>query len=97
MQSWWPSRRRDCAARKASDAPKSVSASRIIRITPSVRWRGRSGLSLRECRGGGRTIRYADGGRRKDRKSVGSGKSVSVRVGLGGRRYIKTTKTKEII
>src|SRR3546814_13802689 len=30
-----------------------------------------------------------------DRKSVGEGKSVSVRVGLGGRRSIKKKKTRE--
>src|SRR3546814_19387419 len=33
--------------------------------------------------------RYDDHGKEKERKSVGEGKSVSVRVGLGGRRYNK--------
>src|SRR3546814_19932906 len=37
---------------------------------------------------------YRDVLRRLDRKSVVSGKSVSVRVDLGGRRFIKTKKKK---
>src|SRR3546814_11853872 len=36
----------------------------------------------------------ADAGRGQDRKSVGEGKSGSVRVDLGGRRTIKKKKTK---
>src|SRR3546814_14009777 len=44
---------------------------------------------------GGQAARFADGGAALadgDRKSVGEGKSVSVRVDLGGRRIIKKKK-----
>src|SRR3546814_16932642 len=49
------------------------------------------------CRGGGDRRRADDAlcaVRRQDRKSVVSGKSVSVRVDLGGRRIIKKKKVK---
>src|SRR3546814_7165253 len=46
-------------------------------------------LEEREVGAGARTDRTGPAGFLGDRKSVGSGKSVSVRVGLGGRRIIQ--------
>src|SRR3546814_13529799 len=48
--------------------------------------------AIERLREQGRTTRVVRKG--EDRKSVVSGKSVSVRVDLGGRRIIKTTKKK---
>src|SRR3546814_16077736 len=50
----------------------------------------RCGLEVRPCAGRGDHRRRR--ARRGDRKSVLKGKSVSVRVDLGGRRIIKTKK-----
>src|SRR3546814_11785666 len=53
------------------------------------------GLDGRFVRRGAATELVERGDPRPDRKSVVSGKSVSVRVDLGGRRIIKKKKTRE--
>src|SRR3546814_17911614 len=68
---------------------------RRARANPDRRepgFRPRSGSRLRRRPGAGRgRAGRADMRRRRDRKSVVEGKSVSVRVDLGGRRCIKKT------
>src|SRR3546814_11126030 len=62
------------------------------RADPAGLYRGNRPAPGRHARRAGRRLRAVEPG---DRKSVGSGKSWSVRVDLGGRRTLKKTKNKK--
>src|SRR3546814_17253406 len=74
----------------------SCDGSRHADPNPHSRWRSGGAVSvwkaLRRCRSATRCHQPQSGQAPVDRKSVVSGKSVSVRVDLGGRRIIKKTK-----
>src|SRR3546814_21087994 len=90
-----PGRRRGAAGACGDGDPR---ASELVRF-PGRRHSDREGLGAGGAGGDQRRDRdavdpEADGGGGQDRKSGVLGKSVSVRVDLGGRRIIKKTNTK---
>src|SRR3546814_16532656 len=94
---WRPLRGGSSRRAGAFDGRHGGSAKAVRRLRRSEAMRAQSTSPSRSCRTELRQCRFTQPLHALRRKSVGEGKSVSVRVDFGGRRIIKKKKMRERI